>query len=147
LVKHCLENKIGNILIGELKEIKQGINNGKKNNQNFVQIPFGKFKAKLESKCNLYGIKYQLVNEAYTSQVDALALDPVEKPKYGRSRRVKRGLYKSSTGQLINADINGALNILRKVVGDSPVKGITDRGLVNRPRRLRLAFETPKSNC
>ncbi len=144
LVKHCLENKIGNVLIGELKEIKQNINHGKKNNQNFVQIPFGKFKAKLESKCNLYGIKYQLVNEAYTSQVDALALDPLEKPEYGKSRRVKRGLYKSSTGQLINADINGALNILRKVVSDSFVKKIIDRGLVNRPKRLRIAFE---SNC
>jgi IS605 OrfB family transposase len=147
LIKHCLKNNIGNVLIGELKEIKQNINHGKKNNQNFVQIPFGKFKGKLESKCNLYGIKYQLVNEAYTSQVDALALDPVEKPEYGRSRRVKRGLYKSFTGQLINADINGAINILRKVVGDSPIQEIIDRGLVNRPRRLRLAFETPKSNC
>lgn len=144
LVKHCIENKIGNILIGELTGIKQGINHGKKNNQNFVQIPFGKFKAKLESKCNLYGIKYQLVNEAYTSQVDSLALDPVEKPSYGKTRRVKRGLYKSITGQLLNADINGALNILRKVVGDSPLQEITDRGLVNRPTRLRLAYEL---NC
>ncbi|MFA6780553.1 MAG: transposase [Paludibacteraceae bacterium] len=144
LVNHCLKNNIGNILIGELTGIKQGINHGKTNNQNFVQIPFGKFKAKLESKCNYYGIKYQLVDEAYTSQVDSLALDPVEKPDYGKSRRVKRGLYKSSTGQLINADINGAINILRKVVSDSLVKGIIDSGLVNRPIRLRLAYE---SNC
>ena len=144
LVKHCLKNNIGNILIGELTGIKQGINHGKKNNQNFVQIPFGKFKAKLESKCNFYGIKYQLADEAYTSQVDALALDPVEKPGYGRSRRVMRGLYKSSTGQLINADINGAINILRKVVGDSPIPGIINRGLVNRPVKLRIAYE---SNC
>jgi IS605 OrfB family transposase len=142
LIKHCIKNKIGNILIGELTGIKQEINHGKRNNQNFVQIPFSKFKAKLENKCNLYGIKYHLVNEAYTSQVDSLALDPIQKQEYGRKRRVKRGLYKSSTGQLINADINGAINILRKVVGDSVVKPIIDRGLVNRPIRLRLAFES-----
>jgi len=106
LVKHCIENKIGNVLIGELREIKQGINHGRKNNQNFVSIPFSKFKAKLESKCDFYGINYQLVDEAYTSRTDALALDEIKKQPYGASRRVKRGLYKSSTGQLINADIN-----------------------------------------
>jgi len=147
LVKHCIENKIGNLLIGELTGIKQGINHGKKNNQNFVSIPFGKFKDKLKSKCEFHGITYQLVNEAYTSQVDALAMDNIEKQPYGKSRRVKRGLYKSSTGQLINADVNGALNILRKVVGDSPLPEIINRGLVNRPRRLKFAFESPKSNC
>jgi putative transposase len=147
LLKHCIKNEIGNILIGELTGIKQEINHGKKNNQNFVQIPFGKFKEKLKSKCELYGINCQLVNEAYTSQVDALAMDTVEKQPYGKSRRVKRGLYKSSTGQLINADVNGAINILRKVVGDSPLKEIINRGLVNRPRRLKLAFESPKLKC
>jgi IS605 OrfB family transposase len=147
LVKHCIENKIGNLLIGELKGIKQNINHGKKNNQNFVTIPFGKFKGKLESKCNLYGIKYQLVDEAYTSKTDALALDEIKKQPYGDSRRIKRGLYKSIKGQLLNADINGAINILRKVAGDSPVNEIISRGLVNRPRRLKLAFESPKLNC
>jgi IS605 OrfB family transposase len=147
LVKHCIENKIGNILIGELKEIKQGINHGKKNNQNFVTIPFGKFKGKLESKCNLYGIKYHLVNEAYTSKTDALALDEIKKQPYGDSRRIKRGLYKSIKGQLLNADINGAINILRKVAGDSVIEQIISRGLVNRPRRLKFAFEPSKLNC
>jgi putative transposase len=147
LVKHCIGNKIGNLLIGELTGIKQGINHGKKNNQNFVSIPFGKFKEKLKSKCEFYGINYQLVNETYTSQVDSLAMDTIEKQPYGKTRRVKRGLYKSYTGQLINADVNGALNILRKVVGDSPIPEIINRGLVNRPRRLKLAFESPKLKC
>ena len=73
LVKHCLENNIGNVLIGELTGIKQEINQSKRNNQNFVQIPFGTFKCKLKSKCVFYCIKYQLVDEAYTSQVDSLA--------------------------------------------------------------------------
>jgi transposase len=73
-----------------------------------------------------------------------LALDEIKKQPYGKSRRVKRGLYKSITGQLINADVNGALNILRKVASDSPIQKIVSRGLVNRPKRLFLAFE---SNC
>jgi len=141
IIKHCISNKIGNVLIGELKGIKQGINHGKENNQSFVNLPYGKFKAKLESKCARYGIKYQLVDEAYTSRTDALAFDEIKDQPYGKSRRIKRGLYKSITGVVLNADVNGALNILRNVAGDSPAKEIISSGLVNRPKRIRLAFE------
>lgn len=144
IVKHCLVNRIGNILIGELGGIKQKIKLGRKNNQEFVQIPYGKFKAKLESKCHMFGIKYHLVDEAYTSRTDALAFDDVRAQPYGKKRRIKRGLFKSITGTLINADVNGALNILRNVAGDSPAKEIISRGLVNRPKRIKLAFESAK---
>ena len=72
LVKHCLENNLGNVLIRELTGIKQGINHIKRNNQNFVPIPFGTFKCMLESKCFFHCIKYQLVDEAYKNQVDSL---------------------------------------------------------------------------
>jgi putative transposase len=137
IIKHCITNKIENVLIGELRDIKQG----NRRNQGFVSIPYGKFKMKLESKCERYGIKYHLVNEAYTSRTDALAFDEVKDQPYGDKRRIKRGLYQSITGTLINADVNGALNILRNVAGDSPAKEIIGRGLVNRPRRIRLAFE------
>ena len=143
IIKHCITNKIGNILIGELKGIKHGINHGRKNNQSFVNIPYGKFKAKLESKCQRYGIKYQQVSEAYTSRTDALAFDEIKDQPYGKARRIKHGLYQSITGVLINADVNGALNILRNVAGDSPAKEIISSGLVNRPKRIRLAFESP----
>ena len=141
IVKHCIANKIGNVLIGELRGVKHEINHGKENNQSFVNLPYGKFKAKLESKCSMYGIKYQLVNEAYTSRTDALAFDEIKAQPYGKKRRVKRGLYKSVTGVLINADVNGALNILRNVAGNSPAKEIISSGLVNRPKRIRIAFE------
>jgi len=143
LIDHCLENHIGNLYIGNLEGMKRNINLGKKNNQKIVQMPFYKFKTKLQAKCQLAGIKYQEVDEAYTSQVDALALDPIEKPAYGRKRRIKRGLYKSITGMILNADVNGSLNIMRKVVDDSHVAEIIHRGLVNRPKRIRLAFLGP----
>lgn len=141
IIKHCLNNKIGNVAIGELKEIKQNINLGHKTNQEYVQIPNGLFKQKLESKCQQHGIKYHLVNEAYTSRTDSLAMDEIKDQPYGKSRRIERGLYKSITGTLLNADVNGAINILRKVAGDSVVKQIAGRGLVNRPRRIRLSWE------
>ena len=146
LVDHCLENGIGNIVIGELKDMKQHINLGRKTNQKIVQMPFKKFKDKLQAKCQLAGIKFTEIDEAYTSQVDALAFDHIQKPWYGKKRRVKRGLYKSITGVLLNADINGALNIMRKVVSDSHVKGIIDSGLVNRPGRIRLGFLDPRGS-
>ncbi|MDK2989555.1 MAG: putative transposase [Methanoculleus sp.] len=74
-------------------------------------------------------------------QVDALALDPIRKPPYGRKRRVKRGLYQGALGTLINADVNGALNHLRRVAGDSVVPRIIGSGRVNRPVRIRTSFE------
>ncbi|MFQ6062118.1 MAG: RNA-guided endonuclease InsQ/TnpB family protein, partial [Methanosarcinales archaeon] len=139
IIKTCIEKKIGNVVIGELKNIKQGINLGKRNNQNFVQIPYRILKQKLKSKCELYGINYDEVDEAYTSKLDALAFEPIQKHNSYLGKRVKRGLFQSSTGTMINADVNGALNILRKEVSDdSLVKEIISRGLVNRPKRIRL---------
>ena len=92
--------------------------------------------------CELIGIRFDdSHSEAYTSQVDALALDPIKKPPYGRKRRVKRGLYQSAPGTLINADVNGALNHLRKMAGDSVIPRIIGRGRVNRPVRIRTTFE------
>jgi len=138
IIKYCLENKIGNIVIGELEEAKQRVSLGKVNNQNFQYIPYSLFKQKLKAKCERYGINFIEVDEAYTSKVDALALEPLEKKEKCWGRRICRGLYQSSTGVLINADVNGALNILRKVAGDSPVRGIVGSGRVNRPVRVRL---------
>ena len=76
-----------------------------------------------------------------------LHIDPIEKPEYSRSRRIKRWTVKIYVGQLINADINGAINILRKVVDDSILELRTYRGIVNRSNRLRLAFESTEFKC
>lgn len=140
IVNYCLENGIGNVVIGELKGVKQNTDLGRRNNQNFHYIPYGLFKQKLKAKCERYGINYIEVDEAYTSKVDALALEPIEKREKYLGKRVKRGLFQSSAGVLINADVNGALNILRKVAGDSPIGEIAGSGRVNRPVRVRLPW-------
>ena len=145
IVKQCIKNDIGTVIIGDFEGAKTGINHGRKNNQNFVSVPYYKFKAKLESKCQQYGIQYKAVNESYTSKCDALALEPVHKHESYLGKRNKRGLFQSSTGVLLNADVNGALNILRKVSGDSPVKEIISSGLVNRPVTVYLCGN--KLNC
>ncbi len=131
IIKDCLKNKIGNIVIGELKNIKQNINFGKRNNQNFVNISYGLFKQKLKSKCELYGIEYVEVAENYTSQTCSHC------GVIKKSNRKYRGLYVcSDCGTVINADVNGAINILRKVAPDAL---LGSSGVVNTPTRIRTS--------
>ena len=121
IVDEALNNKVDTIIMGSIEGWKQSVNTGKQNNQNFVNIPFDKFKKILEYLCLKNGIQYIQVNESYTSKASFLDFDEI--PNYGdknipefSGKRIKRGLYKSKAGQIINADINGASNILRKSV-------------------------------
>jgi putative transposase len=142
IVQYARDHQIGTVVLPTWTDIKQGIEHGRRNNQNFVQIPYAKFRQKLASKCELFGIKFDdSHDERYTSQVDALACDPITKPSYGRTRRITRGLYQSAVNTLINADVNGALNHLRNVAGDSVIPQIISSGRVNRPVRIRLGYE------
>lgn len=143
VINYCLENDIGRIVIGKNNGWKQDINIGKVNNQKFVFIPFERLISQIEYKAKLVNIQVDINEESYTSKSDALALDilPVYKKnnpeKYEfLGRRVKRGLYKSSIGKTINADVNGAINILRKVIGDDFVKNLTNRGFVFNPETI-----------
>jgi len=138
LIKHCIKYQIGNIVIGYNETWKSGINLGKRNNQNFIYIPFLNFKRKLENKCNENEIKFIQVEESYTSKCSALDLEPVKKQDSYLGNRIKRGLFKTSKGQLINADINGALNILRKVIGDDFIQPIA--GLMFNPIKSSYNF-------
>jgi len=151
ILNYACNPQIGTIVLPIWTDIKQGIDHGRRNNQNFVQIPYAKFRQKLKSKCELMGIVFDDTHdERYTSQVDALMCDPLtKKPPYGKSRRIKRGLYQSAYGTLVNADVNGALNHLRNVAGDSVVQQIISSGRVNRPVRIRLNYEQPSCelNC
>ena len=136
IINELIDNKIANLVVGYNEGWKDSINLGKKNNQTFVCIPYLKFINCLKYKCELCGINFILHEESHTSKCDALAFESIEHHDSYLGRRVKRGLFRSSTGRLINADVNGALNILRKVVGDSPlVQGIVDRGVLFRPVR------------
>jgi len=116
--------QIGTLIIGKNDNWKQNLNIGKRNNQSFTQIPHAKLIEKITYKCQLVGIKVIITEEAYTSKTSALDLEnPVKHDKY-KGRRVKRGLFKSSNGTLLNADINGATQIIRKVFPNAFANGI-----------------------
>ncbi len=145
VIEYCLKNDIGTIIIGKNNQWKNEINIGKVNNQKFVNIPFESLIQKIEYKAKRYNIEVRKQEESYTSKSDSLALDTL--PKYKKNakkkhvflgRRVKRGLYKSSVNKLINADINGAINILRKVIGDDFVKNLINKGFVFNPEVIAL---------
>jgi len=99
---------------------------GKRNNQNFVQIPHARFIAMLLYKAELVGIRVEVSEESYTSKASLLDLDPLPVRNNGdetehtfSGKRVMRGLYRTSDGRYVNADINGAGNIIRKVAPDA----------------------------
>lgn len=135
-------SKITKLVVGYNKGWKTGVNIGKGNNQKFVQIPFARLISYLEYKCELLGIEFVTNEESYTSKCDSLALEPISKHESYLGKRVRRGLFQSSVGKLINADVNGALNIMRKVVGDSDevIQRIINSGLLFNPVRIRSVF-------
>ena len=121
VVDSLVKQGIETLVIGKNDSWKQEINLGRQNNQNFVNIPHSKLIAQLTYKCQLVGIKVVIQEESYTSVASFLDLDPI--PTYGEEgardikfsgRRIKRGLYRCRAGSLINADVNGSYNILRK---------------------------------
>ncbi|NEO52311.1 MAG: IS200/IS605 family element transposase accessory protein TnpB [Okeania sp. SIO3B5] len=123
VIDWCQLNEIGQLIIGNNQGWKQNINIGKKNNQDFTKIPHAKLISLLKYKAQLAGIEVVLTEESYTSIASALSGDdlPVyqgttEVKAVFSGKRVKRGLYKTSTGRIINADINGSMNIVRKVI-------------------------------
>ena len=145
IVKYCLTRNIGNLVCGYNETFQQNSDLGSVNNQNFVNLPFGQFRDKLEYLCELHGIAYAEQEESYTSKAsfwdrDDLPVYNADNPQeYEFSgSRVKRGLYRTSTGKTLNADVNGALNILKKssVVA---LTGLYSRGEVATPVRIRVS--------
>lgn len=141
IVNHLIENRTGNLVVGYNTGWKQSVNIGKRNNQKFVQIPFARLASYLKYKCEMVGIRFVKNEESYTSKCDALAKEEIGKHKSYLGKRVKRGLFRSSTGRCINADVNGAVNILRKVVGESDyINQIISSGRLLRPIRYSNPF-------
>lgn len=116
LINYCLDNQINTIIIGYNKFWKQQVNLGSKTNQSFVQIPFLKLINMIKYKSEIVGLNVILNEESYTSKCSFLDLEPVSKHTVYKGKRIKRGLFKTSNGILINADVNGSYNIMRKVV-------------------------------
>lgn len=114
LIKLCVSNGISTIVIGYNKEWKQGINLGKRTNQNFVQIPHGTLIEYITYKADEYGISVQLQEESYTSKCSFIDNEPIQKASSYVGKRIKRGLFRSKYGKEIHADINAAYNIAKK---------------------------------
>ena len=144
IISYCIIHRIGNIVVGCNPEWKQSIHLGDITNQNFVQIPYGKLREKLEYLCELYGIRYAEQEESYTSKAsffdgDDLPVYNADNPQsYTFSgRRITRGQYRTSSGYVLNADVNGALNILRKSKLVN-LRVLQNRGCVSQPQRIRV---------
>ena len=153
LVNKCLDNGVSTLVIGYNKGQKQGISIGKVNNQNMVMVPLRKLRQKLKYQCELHGISYCPQEESYTSKASCLDDDviPVYREQVTTSfsgKRIHRGLYIASDGSVLNADINGSVNILKKYFKErkSNVVLTTDdvRVLLNAPCERLYVF--PKSN-
>jgi len=145
VIDYCIKNDIGTLVVGYNETFQREANIGRVSNQSFVSIPYGKLREKLEYLCELNGITYVKQEESYTSKASFWDKDDI--PVYNEDnpksyvfsgKRVYRGLYKCSDGRTLNADVNGALNILRK----SSVVDLTvlySRGDVDTPVRIRVA--------
>ena len=145
IIDYCILNDIGILVVGYNETFQRSSRIGKQNNQNFVNIPYGKLRSKLEYLCKLNGIVFVKQEESYTSQASFWDKDNI--PVYNADNpqsykfsgiRIRRGLYKTADGILLNADVNGALNILRK----SNVVDLTvlyNSGEVDTPVRIRVA--------
>jgi len=139
IVKHALKNNINTIIIGKNDNWKDNINIGKVNNQNFAIIPHSRFIWMIQYKCEKAGLNIIIREESYTSKASFIDNDfiPTYKPSKSNDsetfvspdhqfsgKRIKRGLYKSSNGTLINADVNGSYNIMKKVIPNAFADGI-----------------------
>ena len=114
LVNQFVSHKIDTVIFGHNIGQKQDIKLGSVTNQNFVHIPFYELISLLQYKCELQGIRFITTEESYTSKCSFLDLEEVTKQKEYLGKRVKRGLFQTKEGILINADVNGSLNIGRK---------------------------------
>ncbi len=122
----CLVREgIGTLVIGKNDGWKQRVELGKRTNQHFVFIPHAQFIQMLQYKAELVGIHVMLIEESYTSKCSFLDLEPIGKRETYLGKRVKRGWFGASTGQGINADVNGSYNLLRKAFPQAFSQGIT----------------------
>lgn len=126
IISFCEQRHIGHLIIGKNDGWKQKSKMSKKINQHFIGIPFEMLINQLIYKAEDVGITVELTEESYTSKIDHLACESFGRKEKYLGKRIHRGLFQSSTGKVINADVNGAIGIMRKVVGDFLVTEIVD---------------------
>ena len=138
IIEYAQENECNTIVIGNIKDIKQNM----QNNKRFVQMPIQSLVEKIEYKGKLEGIEVVKITEEYTSGVSSIDKEEINKENYDKKRRIERGLFKTNKGKIINADVNGSINILRKYIKNifSPNLEIAmDIGREQRPLKKRVA--------
>lgn len=152
IIAHCLKYGIGTLVLGWNEGFKNNVNMGKQNNQKFVQMPLGKLKDRLRQMSELHGIRFVVTEEAYTSKASFLDGDSL--PIYGQKpegwkasgKRTQRGLYQSADGSIVNADLNGSANILKKVANNLGIDlSRLGRRSLTTVARIRL-WALPESN-
>ena len=145
IANYCVANDIGTVVFGWNQGSKTSVNIGKRNNQNFVQLPTAKLKNRLKAVLGEIGVRFIETEESYTSKASFLDGDSL--PVYGEKpddwkpsgKRTTTKLYRTAQGWIINADCNGAANILRKVASTLGLNlSEITRGAVTRPLRLNL---------
>ena len=114
IVMYAKNNNIGNIVIGYNKGWKNKTSMGKTNNRRFYEVPFRRLVSMIFYKGFDNGINVNEIKESYTSKTDSLALEEIKHHDKYKGTRTYRGLFISSTGNKLNADVNGSLNIMRK---------------------------------
>lgn len=130
LVNQLVLNGVDTLIIGKNVNMKQDINIGKKNNQNFTNLPLFRFLDMVKYKSELEGIKVKFVEESYTSKCSFFDGEDVRKLENYKGQRIKRGLFKTGTGKLVNADVNGTYNIMKKAIPNLFIDGIEGLGVV-----------------
>jgi len=145
IINYCINNNIGTLVVGYNEAFQENSDMGKSNNQTFVNIPYGQLCSKLEYLCQLNGIVFVKQEESYTSKSSFWDRDEI--PVYSNDnfeeytfsgKRIHRGMYRCASGKCLNADVNGALNIMRKSNVVS-LEGLYTRGEVDTPIRIRIA--------
>lgn len=130
---YCVLYDIDTLIVGHNDQWKQG----NKGMQNFTYIPYDMFFKMLQYKCENNGIRFIIIDESYTSGTSFLDKEDPVKENYNKKRRIHRGLFRSDKGEYINADVNGAYQILKKVVPDAFANGIEGAG--SHPTTIKIA--------
>jgi putative transposase len=141
VIDTCIQEDIRTLIVGWNKNMKQGSNMGRINNQNFVQIPFYKFRHMLEYKCQLNGIEYIEVGEAYSSKCSYFDSEPVCKHNQYVGKRISRGQFQTKSGAIVNADVNAAYNIHYLATGKRILNPILN------PARFNVGSRTISTSC
>jgi IS605 OrfB family transposase len=138
IVNYCIKNKVSKIIIGYNDDWKQEVSLGKRNNQTFTLIPFKTLIDKIKYKAEEVGIKVITTEESYTSKCSFFDGEEISKKKYYLGKRFCRGLFKTLKGRIVNADVNGAYNIMKKAIGNA-FEGLDLYKLPTHPIKLHIS--------